>query len=414
MTSTQSDNQSHRQGLTRRQLLLGGAVAGAGAVAAVGIDFALNNQTQVGASPPPQLNGDETIPFYGIHQAGIDTSPQTHAEFLSLDLRADTDREGLRRMMRILTDDAARLTQGSPALADSEPELAKTPARLTITFGFGAELIARAQGQPPEWLQPLPSFSIDRLQPEYSDGDLLIQIASDDPLSAAHASRMLLKDSRRFATVRWIQSGFRRAYGTEMPGTTMRNLFGQVDGTTNPRPGTNDFDLVVWNTTGWLAGGTSLVIRRIHMNLDKWDHLDRSGRDQSVGRYQSNGAPLTSNPTTAAAEFDEPDFNATNAMGFPVIPEYSHIVRARSDDPQHRIFRRSYNYDDRPINSEISNSGQIFVSFQADVDDQFVPIQRRLDELDLLNEWTTPIGSAVFAIPPGCNETGFVGDTLIL
>ncbi|PPH25800.1 peroxidase, partial [Rathayibacter sp. AY1F9] len=62
---------------------------------------------------------------------------------------------------------------------------------------------------------------------------------------------------------------------------------------------------------------------------------------------------------------------------------------------------------------DISNSGLIFAAFQADVTAQFVPIQKRLDELDLLNEWTTPIGSAVFAIPPGCVEGGYIGDTLL-
>ncbi|WP_416428886.1 hypothetical protein [Paenarthrobacter nicotinovorans] len=60
----------------------------------------------------------------------------------------------------------------------------------------------------------------------------------------------------------------------------------------------------------------------------------------------------------------------------------------------------------------MSDSGLIFVSYQADVERQFVPIQRRLDELDLLNEWTTPVGSAVFVIPPGCEPGGFTGDEL--
>ena len=50
---------------------------------------------------------------------------------------------------------------------------------------------------------------------------------------------------------------------------------------------------------------------------------------------------------------------------------------------------------------------------QADIDAQFTPIQRRLDELDLLNEWTTPIGSAVFAVPPGCSPGGYIGETLL-
>ena len=43
----------------------------------------------------------------------------------------------------------------------------------------------------------------------------------------------------------------------------------------------------------------------------------------------------------------------------------------------------------------------------------FTPIQRRLDDLDLLNEWTTPIGSAVFAVPPGCDHGGYIGETLL-
>ncbi len=248
---------------------------------------------------------------------------------------------------------------------------------------------------------------MDRLQAEFSDGDLLLQIAADDPLTVAHATRMLLKDARGFADVRWTQQGFRRAYGTERPGTTMRNLFGQVDGTTNPEPGTADFDQVVWSADGWLAGGTGMVLRRIHMDLDKWDRLDRSGRDASVGRTLADGAPLT-----GTEEFDEPDFEAKTSLGFPVIPQFAHIRRARGDGAE-RIFRRGYNYDERPSGASVSESGLLFVSFQADVDAQFVPMQRRLDELDLLNEWTVPIGSAVFAIPPGCAEGGFIGETLL-
>ncbi|MEV7692606.1 Dyp-type peroxidase [Microbacterium sp. NPDC089189] len=397
-----------RTGATRRQFLFGGAVAGVGAVAAIGIDAAVRGggTAEAGASTP--LNGTATVPFHGAHQAGIDTDAQAHAVFVALDLAPEVDREGLRRLLRILSDDAARMTQGEPALADSEPELAVTPARLTVTFGFGPGLVARAGGAVPSWLAPLPAFTIDRLRPDFGDGDLLVQVAADDQVTVAHAVRMLLKDARSFTSVRWTQRGFRRAHGSERPGTTMRNLFGQVDGTSNPLPGTTEFDRVVWAEEGWLAGGTGAVVRRIHMDLDAWDRLDRPGRDQSVGRFQSTGAPLT-----GTAEFDEPDFAATTAIGFPVIPEFSHLRRARSENEGEKIFRRGYNYDDAPGAGAISDAGLIFVSFQADVERQFVPIQRRLDELDLLNEWTTPIGSAVFAIPPGCAPGGYIGETLL-
>ena len=394
-----------RRGPSRRTFLLGGAVAGVGAVAAIGVDAAASAQD---AAPSAPLNGEVTVPFYGIHQAGIDTDAQAHASLIALDLRPEVDRDALRRLLRTLTDDAARLTRGEAALADTEPELATAPARLTVTFGFGAELVARAGAVAPPWLRPLPAFSIDRLRPEYGDGDLLLQIAADDPVTVAHAARMLLKDARAFATPRWVQQGFRRAHGTERAGTTMRNLFGQVDGTANPVPGTTAFDDVVWTRDGWLAGGTGMVVRRIAMNLDTWDHLDRPGRDQAVGRFQATGAPLT-----GTDEFDEPDFAAKDAIGFPVIPEFSHLRRSRPEDPSQRIFRRGYNYDQTPPAGDVSDAGLVFVSFQADVDAQFVPIQQRLDELDLLNQWTTPIGSAVFAVPPGCAEGGFIGEGIL-
>ena len=402
------DKGAGRSGSTRRQFLLGGAVAGVGAAAAIGADLALSQNDSPTASASVPLNGDTVVSFYGAHQAGVDTDAQAHGTFVGLSLHDDVDRDGLRRLMQVLTDDASRLTQGEAALADSEPEMASTPARLTVTFGFGPGFVARAGGTGPAWLAPLPAFGIDKLQPEFSDGDLLIQFAGDDPTTVAHATRMLLKDARSFADVKWTQHGFRRAYGSVAPGTTMRNLFGQVDGTANPQPGTSDFDTVVWNTEGWMAGGTGAVVRRIQMDLDTWDQLDRPGREQSVGRYLSNGAPLT-----GTAEHDEPDFEATTAIGFPVIPEFSHMRRSRPDDPTQRIFRRAYNYDEAPTGDRVSDSGLIFVSFQADVDKQFTPIQRRLDELDLLNEWTTPIGSAVFAVPPGCAEGGYIGETLL-
>ncbi|CAN5289640.1 Dyp-type peroxidase [soil metagenome] len=402
------NNRATEHRFSRRHLLLGGAAAGLGAAGAFGIDLAA--QSSAASAPVRGLNGSETVPFFGTHQAGIETAPQSHAAFLSLNLLASVDAAALRRMMQVLTGDAAKLTQGDPALADSEPELALVPARLTITFGFGQQLVSRAASPAPTWLRPLPPFTVDKLEDQWTGGDLLIVVSSDDPLTVAHSTRMLLKDARSFATVHWVQQGFRRAAGSERPGTTMRNLFGQVDGTANAAPGSAEFERFVWapaDNPTWMLGGTGLVVRRIRMQLDKWDKLDRSGRESAVGRTLRTGAPLT-----GTLETDEPDFTATTRIGFPVIPEYSHLRRARSENPSERIVRRGYNFDDAPTSTEVSNSGLLFASFQADVDTQFVPIQRRLDTLDILNEWITPIGSAVFAVPPGCTQGGYIGDTL--
>lgn len=402
----------------RRGLLLAGT-AGASALgvgaAAIGLDRALR-----GSAPAPgmadqaeaSLHGKATLPFHGEHQSGVGTPAQASSTYLALDLHEEVDRDGIIRMLRLLTDDAARLTQGRPALADTEPELATAPARLTVTVGFGPGLLERAGVEVPAWLAPLPAFEIDELQEEFCDGDLLLQVAADDPLTVSHTARMLLKDSRAFTSVRWVQQGFRRAHGTERPGVTQRNLFGQVDGTANPQLDSNHFDTVVWIDEGPFAGGTSMVIRRIRMDLDGWDEADPTAREQSTGTKLSNGAPLS-----GTDEFDHADFEKRSEHGFPVIPEFAHMRRARGvDEGVHdEIFRRLYNYEAPPApgSGALSESGQIFTSFQADLLGQFLPIQQRLADLDLLNLWTTPIGSAVFAIPPGCEEGQYVGQSLI-
>ena len=73
-----------------------------------------------------------------------------------------------------------------------------------------------------------------------------------------------------------------------------------------------------------------------------------------------------------------------------------------------------YNYEERSSDpGRLSDSGLIFGSWQADVTRQFVPIQESLAQADLLNTWTRTIGSAVFAIPPGCAEGGYIGDSAL-
>ncbi|RUL92456.1 Dyp-type peroxidase [Verrucosispora sp. FIM060022] len=403
---------SAKSPVSRRGLLTGGALAAGGTlVGAVAVAAGRSEDTAATPAQVPVATVGEAIePFHGVRQSGVATEPQAHAAFVAFTLRPGTDRAALGRMMRLLSDDAARLTQGRPALADTEPELGLLPARLTVTFGFGPGLFAAAgldERRPPSVVD-LPSFSIDRLQPRWSGGDLLVQICADDPITVAHAQRVLVKDSRPFATVRWVQQGFRRAAGAE-PGRTQRNLFGQLDGTANPKPG-GQLETAVWIPDGpdWLRDGTTLVLRRISMNLESWDLLGRTDREFSVGRRLDTGAPLT-----GAAEHDEPDFAAVGPDGLTVIPDFSHLTRAHVSDDRFRILRRPYNYDGVPAADGTADSGLIFASYQADIARQFLPIQQRLAERDLLNEWTTPIGSAVFAIPPGCPEGGWVGQQLL-
>ena len=138
------------------------------------------------------------------------------------------------------------------------------PARLTVTVGYGMGLLEAAglADQAPAWLaEGLPAFSIDKLQDRWTGGDLLLQVAAEDPVTVSHAVRVLLNDAGPFATVRWVQSGFHRPANTAPAGITGRNLFGQVDGTVNPKPGSDDFADVVWLAAG--AGDADLARGRL-------------------------------------------------------------------------------------------------------------------------------------------------------
>jgi dye decolorizing peroxidase len=358
-------------------------------------------------SSVPEL-GNQTVPFHGLRQSGVATAPQAHLSLLGLDLLR-AERGGLERLMRLLSDDGARLSRGLPALADTEPELAARPARLTVTFGFGPKVMRDLLPDAGGVFEALPAFGTDRLDPVWGQTDVVVQICADDPLTVAHARRMVLKDCAGLAELRWVQHGFRRAAGAEPVGTTMRNVMGQVDGTVNPGQADPDFDGLVWRSSDPLAGGTVMVVRRIRARMEAWDEVDRAGREAAVGRRLDNGAPLT-----GTREHDDPAFEATDRLGLPVIDPASHIARARSDDPAERFLRRGYNYTvPDPSQPSGEDSGLVFIAFAADVHRQFVPVQRRLAELDRLNQWVTAIGSAVYAVPPGAPEGEFVGQRLL-
>ena len=391
-----------------------GAVAGAGVMTGAGVLRGAGAVAGSGGAGGPEGAGADvgrpadarsgtgtaTVAFHGPRQAGVAQDPPAHASFVAFTLPAGTDRRQLGRMLRLLSDDAARLTQGVPALGDTDPALAALPARLTVTFGFGPGLYRAAARPAP--IADLPAFRIDRLERRWSGGDLLLQICADDPLTVAHCQRMLIKDCRPFAAVRWVQQGFRRSPGVQAAEHTQRNVLGQLDGTANPRGA--ELDAAVWRPDG----STTLVVRRIRAEIEKWDLLSAADKESAVGRRLSSGAPLS-----GTREHDEPDFAALDAAGLPAMPDFAHVTRAHVTDPALKILRRPYNYDGVPDAAGHPDAGLIFAAFQRDVARQFVPIQQRLADKDLLNEWITPIGSAVFAIPPGCAPGGWVGEQVL-
>ena len=408
---------------SRRRLLLTSAAAAAGGAATVAIGGGVALAADRGAAPnrsprkrpamsrsrPVWLERKRALPWCapgGHHNA---RAGACHL------LRLRPARRGRRRaagqVAQDPTDDLEHITAGRPALGEYRTRTGDHPRpvdrhhRIRALHRSTSSGLAAAR---PAGFVDLPAFpEIDQLEDRYSGGDLLLQICADDQITLAHAQRMLLKDTRAFASTRSVQPGFLRARGSGAEGSTPRNLMGQVDGTVNPR--TDDqFDSLVWSPgPGWFTGGTMMVIRRIRMDMNRWDELDRSAMETTVGRRLSNGAPLT-----GVDEHDEPDLKATDATGLHAIADFAHLRLARGEGAAAQILRRPYNYDDSPGADGDSDLGLIFCSFQADIESQFVPMQQRLASGDLLNQWTTPIGSAVFAIPPGCQPGGFIGEGL--
>lgn len=402
------DTENPRFALSRRGLVVGGAAA-AGAFLGGLATGDVAGQSRA-AAVAMTATKDAREPFFGQHQSGILTGKQASGSFSAYTLKPESTLESARRLMTLLTDDAARLCKGEPALPDNDPELAELgPARLTVTFGFGPGFFTKLGlgGKMPAGFADLPAYTIDQLEPRWSGGDLLIQVGSDDPIVTSHAARQLLRTARSFTSARWVQHGFMTSPGTGSG--TSRNLMGQVDGTVNPRT-TAEQVAQVWasGSPAWFEGGTCMVVRRIAMNLETWDVLDEGGKELAMGRRLATGAPLT-----GTHEFDTPDLSAKDASGKTVIPNYAHIRRAAATHEGEKFLRRPWNYDEGLLSDGSADAGLIFAAYMANIEKQYLPVQQRLADLDLMNMWTTPIGSAVFALPPGTQPGGYIGEGLL-
>ena len=395
--------------VSRRGFLAGGAAAAASG--AVGIAAGAAGASLVAEADLETFAASRQAEFFGPHQSGIELDIQAVTNMVAFDIKESVNKADMLRWMRLLTDDIARLTAGEPVLADPAPELAIGAARFTAYVGFGPSLFSKLglESQMPEGFADLPAFGVDHLQERYSGGDVLIHIAADDSVVLAHGTRGLVRDSMPFASVRWVQPGFAHSPGMIPAGLTHRNLMGQVDGTANPELGSSDFDSVVWINDGpeWIKGGTLLVFRRIAMQLDTWDQLGTPSKEEVIGRKLSNGAPLTGEQET-----DVPDLGARHPNGLLVIPEFAHIRRAAPQDSGERIFRRPFSYDNGMNERGSMDVGLLWTAYQRDISKQYLPIQRRLEQLDLLNQWTVPIGSAVFAIPGGVQGSELLAEAL--
>jgi deferrochelatase/peroxidase EfeB len=369
-------------------------------------------------------------PFWGEHQAGIVTPAQAHCYFAAFDL-STVRRDDVIALLRTWTDAAARLTAGQTAVPlgtdtdasgpDSAEAAGLPPARLTLTFGFGAGLFVKdgkdryglAESRP-EPLIDLPRFSGDQLVAEKTGGDLSVQACADDPQVAFHAVRQLARLAYDAADLRWAQTGF-----TSRPadGSTPRNLMGFKDGTQTPA----EVGKAVWvgeEGPAWMRGGSYLVVRRIRMALEHWDRTNVAFQEHMVGRHKYSGAPIGLKDEFAPLGLDRNDANEN-----PVIAENAHVrLGNAAANGAAEILRRGYSYNDGvnftaerwpPWRQGMEyDAGLVFICYQTDPRTGFVKLFEKMAKFDMLNQYLTHTGGGLFVCPGGVRDGEFIGQRL--
>ena len=434
---------------SRRGFLSAGAGLIAAASAAVGTQRAT-------AAPSP--TDPHTEPFWGVHQGGIATPVQAHSYFAAFDLTTDK-RDEVADLLRAWTAASARMAEGKSAqplgsglqpvvlraqgaskpeygsyqpasltgvAADSGETFGLPPSRLTVTFGFGPGLFIKDDkdryglgARRPAALVDIPHFAGDQLVENHTGGDLSVQACADDPQVAFHAVRQLARLAADVANVRWVQTGF---VGNFSAGETPRNLMGFKDGTVNP-PVKDSAAMAqfVWvgdEGPGWMRGGTYLVVRRIRIALEHWDRMKTVFQERTVGRHKYSGAPLGKE-----REFDPLDLDAVDKDGNLIVPENAHVrLAAAASNDGAQFLRRPYSYNDGvdftaerwpPWRQGLEyDAGLFFIAYQRDPRTGFIKIYDKMSKLDMMNQFSTHVGSGIFACPGGANQGGFIGQEL--
>lgn len=390
--------------INRRQVFGYASAAGIGVAAGVVTGRASNAAAEAGVNNDVQRMRHSP---YGRHQPGITTQKPAAAQLLAFDLLPDVGVPGLRELMQRWAASTAALMQGEALPDDLSPDFAQAAVSLTITIGWGPGVfdLDGLRDHVPSGFTPIPPMDHDALQDRWGGGDLLVMISADDATSTAYAARKLILDAAHVATPRWVQPGFWRGTDAHGHAVTGRNLLGQVDGTANPAEAA--LDAATWATDGWFAGGTQLALRRIEMHIDDWEPLERHAKERVIGRDLTSGAPLT-----GGKEHDPMDLEATRD-GELVIPIDAHSRLSHpSQNAERTMLRRGWNYTHVDDTGRTTH-GLLFLAFQHSITDTFIPVQRKLDLQDALNQWTTAIGSAVFAILPGWDEGSYPGQPLL-
>ena len=389
----------HPQSPSKRNLFkglaVGAAAAGLAACGLSGKDQSAEGSTAQNSGSSAEHHSEQSFPFYGTHQAGITTPHQQFAIMAAFDVLAKTSKD-LEHLFRAITARADFLTK-SGELQDGDPKLPPQgsgilgkvikPDGLTITLSVGNSLFDERFGlapHKPKHLQEMKDFPNDKLQREWCDGDISLQICAFSPETCQNALRDLIKNIDGFLPK------------AEPGALDARNLFGFRDGSGNPdvsKPETAD--AVVWSGVAenskdepvWAKNGSYQAVRLIRHFVEFWDRTPLQEQQTIFGREKYSGAPLG-----MKNEGDIPNY-ASDPEG-KTLPTDSHMRLANTRDP------------------EFMKRHLIFICYQANLDDGFIFVQKLLD-FEPLEEYISPFGGGYFFTLPGAEQGGYLGQSLL-
>ncbi|MEJ2631667.1 MAG: Dyp-type peroxidase [Acidihalobacter sp.] len=442
-------SQSDKPDSARRRFLNATAALGSGTL---GSALLPSQSAQAGETVAKSAVGGKrhTVPFHGRWQAGIlePKLQQGYSYFAALDVKTDK-RKDLIRLFKDWSLAAQRLTNGLFAVGqpdslhkpdvNTEEVLGLNPARLTLTFGFGAEFFHQngkdrfaLEKQRPDALVDTPKFPNDQIKPGWFGGALSIHAQSDDPQVAFNAVREMVSLSGGLVDFRWMMTGYLPGYLThdldrEHGGIT-RDLLGFDDGIVNPRTPELQKKWIWVGEEGpeWMRDGSYQFFQRMQIDLRHWDQMPVDFQEKSIGRHKYSGAPLGKRSKyNSDGHLTPMDFKAKKSNGELVVPHNAH-ARLGSPDENNgvHIFRRSYNYS-HGVSHEAErwppwhqgmfyDGGLDFLSYQRDPRNSCIPMYARMDLIDaMISQFVMLHARGLFACPGGVEKGEYLAQRLL-
>jgi len=369
---------------------------------------------------------EQRQPFTGVHQSGIVTPRPAAGLIAAFDVLATTP-EDLVRLFKTLNARIAFLMAGGtppqldPRLPPADSGLlgpSVRPDNLTVTVSIGASLFDDRYGLAslkPAHLTAMGSFKNDELDPNLCHGDLSLQFCANTPDTNIHALRDIIKSMSDLILLRWKQEGYVPALPAESGKESARNFLGFRDGTANPdATDAALMDDIVWVRPGggepvWASGGSYQVVRLIRMFVERWDRTPLREQEHIIGRKKASGAPFD-----GKSEFDAPNYAGDPEGKMTPLDAHIRLANPRTQESRRNlILRRPFNYSNGVSKSGQLEMGLLFIAYQADLEQGFITVQKKLSG-EPLEEYIKPVGGGYFFTLPGAlNEVDYLGRTLL-